>query len=59
MSSQDTTKNRWFWGQWGLGKGKYAFCKTCNEKAVSTTMKSDGKSYCNRCGTEIEWREKE
>ena len=54
---EDSTKNRWFWGQWGNDKGQYAFCPSCQEK-VSVTIR-DGKSHCRRCNTEVEWRDRE
>ena len=50
-------ENRWFWGQFGIGKGKYAYCTKCNTK-VPAIIKKDGKSYCKRCDSEVEWKEK-
>ena len=54
---QDSTKNRWFWGQLGVGKGQYAYCPNCKDKVSAKIV--DRKSYCLRCNNEVEWRDKE
>lgn len=53
---EENTKNKWFWGQWGTGNGQYAYCPRCKEKVSVRIV--DGKSYCKRCNTEVEWRDR-
>ena len=54
---QDSTKNRWFWGQFGSGLGEYAYCRVCKDRVSAYIV--DKKSYCKRCKAEVEWRVKE
>lgn len=58
---EDSTKNRWFWGQWGEGVGQYAYCPVCKDSVSTRTIYEQGtpKSYCKRCGAEVEWKDKE
>ena len=54
---QDSTKNRWFWGQWGNGNGQYAYCSQCKDRVSARIIKN--KSYCKNCNSEVIWKEKE
>lgn len=54
---QDSTKNRWFWGQWGSENGQYAYCPICKEKVSARIILT--KSYCKRCNAEVEWKDRE
>lgn len=53
---QDSTKNRWFWGQFGIGTGQYAYCPACKDRVSARIVQ--GKSYCKSCNAEIEWKDK-